>query len=169
MPRILVLGGYGNAGRHVVRLLREHTDAHVLVAGRHEARATSVVARAEREHLGRSTTAHRVDAADPRALRSALDGVDLLVAASSTSTVAATALAACADAGADYLDIQLSSSKLAALQPLRHRVETAGICAVTDSGFHPGVPAALVRHAAIRLADVDRRSSAASSKSTGDR
>ena len=155
MPRILVLGGYGNAGRHVVRLLLEHTDAHVLVTGRNEARATSVVAWAEREHPGRST-AHRVDAADPRALRSALDGVDLLVAASSTSTVAATALAACADVRADYLDIQLSSSKLAALQPLRHRVETAGICAVTDGGFHPGVPAALVRHAAIRLADVDR-------------
>src|SRR5665811_2183426 len=100
MPRILVLGGYGNAGRHVVRLLLEHTDAHVLVTGRNEARPTSVVAWAEREHPSRST-AHRVDAADPRARRSALAGVDLLVAASSTSTVAATALAACADAGAD--------------------------------------------------------------------
>jgi hypothetical protein len=151
-------------------MLLEHTDAHVLVTGRNEARATSVVAWAEREHLGRSTTAHRVDAADPRALRSALDGVDLLAAASSTSTVAATALAACADASADYLDIQLSSSKAgrAAAPPPPGR--DSGHLRGDRRQFPPGGPGSPGPGTPPSGSQMSTgRSSAASSKSTGDR
>ena len=54
----------------------------------------------------------------------------------------------------DYLDTQYSSQKIDRLEAAAPRVEAAGMCAITDGGFHPGVPAALVRWAAAKIASL---------------
>ncbi|MCL6475020.1 MAG: hypothetical protein K6U75_08215 [Firmicutes bacterium] len=38
-PKIGVLGGYGSTGRWIAALLLEHTNAHLVIAGRHILRA----------------------------------------------------------------------------------------------------------------------------------
>jgi saccharopine dehydrogenase (NAD+, L-lysine-forming) len=48
-------------------------------------------------------------------------------------------------AGCHQLDIQIGSAKNAGLSALDGRAGEAGVCIVTDCGFHPGVPAAMVR------------------------
>jgi hypothetical protein len=63
----------------------------------------------------------------------------------------ATVAEAALEAGLDYLDPQFSRAKVAALQSMAARIEAAGRCFVTDGGFHPGLPAALVRLAASRF------------------
>ena len=55
------------------------------------------------------------------------------------------------EAGLDYLDPQFSRAKVAALQKMAARIQAAGRCFITDAGFHPGLPAALVRYAATRF------------------
>jgi saccharopine dehydrogenase (NAD+, L-lysine-forming) len=50
--------------------------------------------------------------------------------------------------GLDYLDIQLGARKLATLHMLEYEIAKAGRCFITEAGFHPGLPAALVRFAA---------------------
>jgi saccharopine dehydrogenase (NAD+, L-lysine-forming) len=52
------------------------------------------------------------------------------------------------DSGLDYLDVQYSTSKLVTLRDMSDQIEDAGRCFITDGGFHPGLPAALIRYVA---------------------
>lgn len=154
---LLILGGSGNAGSRIARLLLEHTEVRVVLAGRN-----LIKAQARADELGRGFGAERVsalraDAADPAGLAEVLRGVRLVVVASGTIPHTANLARAALEAGADYLDIQLSSpSKLEALRQLRSEIERAGRTFITDGGFHPGVPAALARWAALRLERLER-------------
>lgn len=148
MPKVLVIGGYGNAGRRIVELLAEWSDLPIVVAGRRADRAQELA-----DTVNAAQGAHRVgflgvDAGDRVALTRALAPGDLLVAASSTSGLCEQTAGACVEASAHYLDIQVSSSKVQRLRAMAGRFAAAGVCAVSDAGFHPGLPAAMVRHVA---------------------
>ncbi len=146
--RILILGGYGNTGLQLARLLLGTTDVRLILAARTLSRATNAAAQLNTEFEGQRVAGAFADASDPDSLRPVLDGVRMLVVASSTAAdvqpVAETAL----EAGCDYLDVQYSTAKLAALQKLAPDIEAAGLCFITDGGFHPGLPAAMVRYVA---------------------
>ena len=73
------------------------------------------------------------------------------MAASSTSQYAEATARACLAAGADYLDVQYSSAKVKVLQSLQEEITRSGRTFITDAGFHPGLPAALVRYAALKF------------------
>jgi saccharopine dehydrogenase (NAD+, L-lysine-forming) len=78
-----------------------------------------------------------------------------VVVASSTAEHVETVARAAIDAGSDYLDVQYSTAKLATLRALEGAIQRAGLCFITDGGFHPGLPAALVRYAAGQLDRLD--------------
>lgn len=151
-PKILILGGYGNAGLPIARLLLQESDAHLIIAGRNMARAQAVADDLDREfHTGR-VSAQPADAADAEHLKNAFAGVQLVVVASSTIDFARNVAAAAIAANADYFDVQLSSPvKLAALNEIADKIHECGRCFITDGGFHPGVPAAMARFAATRF------------------
>lgn len=151
----LILGGYGNTGRRVARLLLDRTDARVVIAGRNEAKAREAAAT-----LGDGARAGRIsgralDASDGPALTAALDGTDLLVVASSTSAHVRTVIEATIRAGVDSIDTQYSSEKVARLREMAPDIERAGRTVITDAGFHPGLPAVLVRYAATLIDRVE--------------
>jgi saccharopine dehydrogenase (NAD+, L-lysine-forming) len=148
----LVLGGAGNTGSRIARLLlAECAGARVVLAGRNR-EAVRALSRELGELYGAERCgALRVDAADPVAVRDGLEGVDMLIAASSTACHVDTVIDAAIDARVDYLDTQYSTQKIERLTAAAPRLEAAGVCAVTDAGFHPGVPAALVRFAAANI------------------
>jgi saccharopine dehydrogenase-like NADP-dependent oxidoreductase len=154
--RIVILGGYGNTGKAVARLLLEHSTTDLVLAGRDPAKASRAA-----EDLNRAFGTSRVrgaeaDASRAESLRPVLHGASIVVAASSTSAHAAVVGRAALDAGADYMDPQYSTRKLDVLRGLEASIETAGRCFVTDAGFHPGLPAVLVRYAAGRLPSIRR-------------
>ncbi len=154
--RIVILGGYGNTGRAVARLLLEHSTTELVLAGRDPTKASCAA-----EALNRAFGTDRVrgaeaDASSAESLHPVLNGAGIVVAASSTSTHAAVVARAALDAGADYMDPQYSTRKLDVLRGLGASIEAAGRCFVTDAGFHPGLPAALVRYAAGRLPSIRR-------------
>jgi len=60
----------------------------------------------------------------------------------------------------DYLDVQLGAKKFALLQSLAGEIECAGRCFITEAGFHPGLPAALVRYAAAHLDTIESATTA---------
>jgi saccharopine dehydrogenase (NAD+, L-lysine-forming) len=146
--KILILGGYGNTGLPLARLLLAETDVDVVLAGRTLARAREAAARLTAEFGGQRASGACVDAGDARNLAQALEGVRLLIVASSTSActrqVAESALAV----GTDYFDVLYSKSKLEVLRGLAPAIDAAGRCFMTDGGFHPGLPAAMVRYVA---------------------
>lgn len=146
---ILILGGYGNAGRALADILVEEGAVNLILAGRQLDKAQDAANLLNARHGTTRVVACQADAADPVSLRRALGGVDLLIVASSTIDHTLSVAEAALAAHVDYFDLLLSSRhKLAALKSLTRRIEQAGLCFITDGGYHPGVPAALVRYAA---------------------
>jgi saccharopine dehydrogenase (NAD+, L-lysine-forming) len=149
--KLLVLGGYGNAGRLIARLLLQETDVQLILAGRSVEKAQKT-ARELNAHCGEHrVTGIRADASNPADLNNVFRGIDMVVVASSTAAFSHQVAAAALEAGIDYLDIQYATTKTAALQALSQKIEDAGRCFITDGGFHPGLPAALVRFAAMHF------------------
>ena len=153
MPEILILGGYGNAGRQIAELLLRHTSVNVIIAGRRADRAGALAAELNARHGAGRATARQLDAAQLRGADLATAG--MVLAASSSTEHARRVAEAAIEARIDYFDIQLSSPrKWEALRALAPRIERAGLCFITDGGYHPGVPAALVRYAAERIPEM---------------
>jgi len=160
--RILILGGYGNAGRLIADGLLRETDVELVIAGRRSDRAEAVARELGERHSTQRVSACTVDAADTESLHTALAEVDCLIVASSTTQLTSLVAEAALDVGVDYFDIQISSpAKTAALTSLEPRIMKAGRCFITDGGLEPGVPGALVRYAATQCDRLERASVAA--------
>ena len=160
---ILILGGYGNAGLPIARLCLEHTDTRLVLAGRNQSKAVEAAAQLNSQYVsadpageGFRVSGIQADASNEDDLKRALVGVDLLVVASSTAKYAGEVASAALAAEVDYLDIQYSTAKVKALQAMTSDIEAAGRCFITDGGFHPGVPAALVRYAGDNIDHLER-------------
>ncbi len=145
---ILLLGATGNTGRYMASLLLQHSNARLALASRFPQKAADLADEFNRQFPGQRAYPVTADAASPQSLRTALDGIQMLAAASSTSEHVETTARACLEMGIDYFDVQYSASKLRALRRLEDEILRAGCCFITDGGFHPGLPAALIRYAA---------------------
>lgn len=158
-PTILILGACGNTGRILADLLLRESSARLRVASRSLARAEALADRLNQAYPGERVHPVAVEAGSLASLRAGLAGAALLAVASSTSEFTETAARACLAEGSDYFDVQYSLSKLGVLRSLESEISRSGRCFITDGGFHPGLPAALVRWAggkmdALRSANV---------------
>jgi saccharopine dehydrogenase-like NADP-dependent oxidoreductase len=146
--RIVALGATGQAGREIVRLLAPRlavTDELVL-AGRNPAKLAEL-ADTVSGPVRLSTAV--VDVTDADAVRTVMTGAQLVIVTVSRPDLVGRLAELAIEAGTDWLDTMLSTPvKLAALTALSDRIRAAGLCFVTDAGFHPGLPAAMVRWAA---------------------
>lgn len=145
---ILILGGYGNTGRPLARLLLQESDAQLVLAGRNLEKAKALTAELNLAFEGNRVSAVCVDASDPDSMRNAFAGIDFVVVASSTTQYTSQIAAAALEAKVGYLDIQYSTPKIALLKSMTANIEQAGCCFITDGGFHPGLPAFMVRYVA---------------------
>jgi hypothetical protein len=147
MNTILILGGYGATGKPLTKHLLAQTGHRIVIAGRHLDKARAFV---DSLHSDR-VAAVQADATDPASLRQALHGVDLLLVAAPTTHNTGTVVRAALDAGVDYLDIQYSDRKLETLRAHEKEILERKLCFVTEAGFHPGLPSAMIRYAASKL------------------
>lgn len=155
MSKILILGGTGRTGKLIARYLLEYSDAHISLASRHPQQAGALADEFNRAYPGGRVDALYADAGNINSLYSAFEGHNLLVVASPTTAQAGTVICSAIEAKIDYLDVQLSANKLALLQSLSGEIEQAGLCFITEAGFHPGLPSALVRYAATQLESIE--------------
>ena len=155
MKKFLILGGYGLAGRLLARHLLEQSEALIVLAGRHLEKAEVYAEQLNAEFKGERVSGLRVDAASGQSLREALDSVDLLLVAAPVTKHADTVIHAALESNVDYLDIQFDVKKLTLLQSLAPEIEHAGLCFITEAGFHPGLPSTMVHYAAHQLDRLD--------------
>lgn len=150
---IFILGGYGNTGLPTADLLLRFSDARIVLAGRDLPRAQAAADRLNQAYTTDRVSAAAADASQPGALQAAFQAAqaDVVVVASSTAPYTDNIARAALEAGAEYLDVQISSEKLETLRALEPQMRAAGRCFITDGGFHPGLPAAMVRYAATRF------------------
>ncbi len=144
--KLLILGGYGNAGRPLAQLLLQETDVKLVLAGRDLVKALALAANLNVRFDAHRVDGRYVDASDPALLDQAFKDVDMVIVASSTADYTKQVAGAALAAGIDYFDVIYSTHKLAVLQRLARPIEEAGLCFITDGGFHPGLPAALIRY-----------------------
>lgn len=142
---IVVLGGYGQAGRSVVRHLLEYKDARVRICGRRLDKADALQRDLQGSGAGERITVCRTDAADPASLRRAFTGASLVIVTLNSVSHTANIAQACLDADCDYFDIHDPPEVVDLLRPFASRAEGAGRLFVTQGGLAPGLPAALVR------------------------
>lgn len=156
MKKILILGGTGQTGQPLARLLLEHTQTFITLAARHSDKAQALAAELNQSFPGKRVSAVFADAAQPASLEPAFQGQDLILVASPTTLQAEAVIRAALAAGADYLDVQLGAAKFTLLQSLADEITRSGRCFITEAGFHPGLPAAMVRYAASRLNKIEK-------------
>lgn len=147
MKTILILGGYGHTGKLLARHLLEQTDATIIVAGRNLERAKSFADELNNPRVG----IRQADASNFESLTHVLHDVTLCLVAAPTTQHAETVIRACIHSRVDYLDVQFSSKKLSALYAAQEEIKNAGLCFITEAGYHPGLPSALIRCAATKL------------------
>ena len=155
MATILILGGYGYTGRLLARHLLEQSEAKIVLGARHLEKVQAYANQLNTEFKGKRVSAVRTDAADMQSLREALRDIDFLLVAAPTTQYAEIVIRAALDSGVDYLDVQLGARKLALLKSLAPEIERAGRCFITEAGFHPGLPSAMIRYAASQLDRLD--------------
>jgi saccharopine dehydrogenase (NAD+, L-lysine-forming) len=151
MTTILILGGTGYTGKSLARHLLEQSKADIILAARNLEKAQAFADQLNGEFKEKRVTAIRADAADAASLKAAFTGATLVLVAAPTTAHAETVIHTALEAGADYLDVQISAKKFALLQSLAPEIKRAGRCFITEAGFHPGLPSALVRYAATQL------------------
>ena len=146
--KILIIGCYGLAGQKLIRHLLTETDAHLILAGRNPQRVTeTALLFATNEYRSRIET-HVISGDNDETLNRLIAESDILVNATAPGEHNLRFIEACIAGKTDWIDMQLSNELLNAGENLRARIHNAGCCFVIQAGFHPGVPAALVRYAA---------------------
>lgn len=147
MKTILILGGYGYTGKFLVKYLLAYTETNIIVSGRSLQKAQAFV----EELRNPRVTARQADAANSQSLTQALQGVDLCLVAAPTTHQAENVIRTCIDSHVDYLDVQFAANKLKALYAAEDEIKKAGLCFITEAGYHPGLPAALIRYVGTKL------------------
>jgi saccharopine dehydrogenase (NAD+, L-lysine-forming) len=153
---IAVVGGYGQTGHRVARLLAADPGFRVTLVGRAPDRLAATAAAIEAA-TGATVSRVRAVAGDPAAtgsvdLAEAFAGADLVLSATSQTGALAAIVAAATAAGADAMDIHLSSApKWRVLRALEPTLTAAGRLHIADGGIHPGLPAVMIRAAAARF------------------
>jgi len=155
MSRILVLGGTGYTGRLIAQHLLEHSKADITIATRHLDRAQAFADRLNQQCPGHRVKAIYADASQTDSLHLAFADQMMVVVAAPTTAYTENVIRTSLEMGLDYLDVQLCTRKYALLQSLAYEIEQAGLCFITEAGFHPGLPSALVRYAATHLDSIE--------------
>jgi saccharopine dehydrogenase (NAD+, L-lysine-forming) len=141
---ILILGGYGNTGKKLARLLLDYTSANVVLAARHAEPLKTAVEELNDPRASWMT----VDASQIESLLPAFQGVNLVIAASGTAALIDNVVTAALQAKVDCLDIHYSAAKWRYLESRAEEILASGQCFVSEAGFHPGLPSFLVRYGA---------------------
>ena len=155
---ILIIGGYGLAGKQIAELLlRQKPELNIVIAGRNLQKAQMEAERINKALATNNVSALQLDAKDKTALNKAFNQTDFIVNAASIIEQTSLIVEAVLDSGKDYLDTQLSSpNKLDVLYQNADKFKKKNICYVTDGGFHPGLPAALIRYSALQMDEIQK-------------
>ncbi|TAL70540.1 MAG: hypothetical protein EPN82_02705 [Bacteroidetes bacterium] len=150
MKNILILGGYGNSGKQVVELLLKFTDCNIIIAGRSLEKSKMLSDKLNILFEGNRVFFKSLDAENIDMLTIAFKKIDMVIVCSSTLLYYKNIINTAIEAGIDYFDINISKEKNDYLFSKENIIKDKRLCFITDGGFHPGVPGALVKYASTK-------------------
>lgn len=154
---ILVLGGYGNVSRFLCDLILSYTNSSIIIAGRSLYKADSFKKELSNKYDKNRISTKKVNAADEQSLIDAFSQADFVINSASTLEHTRKIINALLETKKDYLDLLLSSPvKLNSLKKAEGNFIENGQCIITDGGFHPGIPLAMVKYAAKEFDELNK-------------
>ncbi|MEM1310337.1 MAG: saccharopine dehydrogenase NADP-binding domain-containing protein [Cyanobacteria bacterium P01_H01_bin.153] len=151
MGQVLIVGGTGRIGGSVAEDLLAHTDAEIVLAGRHQEKGRTVAT-----SLGDRVQFRQLDISAAAELRKAIAGVDLVVhAAGPFHHRQAQVLWACIERQVNYLDVSDYRGFTRQALALHADASAAGITAIINTGVFPGISNSMVRQGAEALEQTD--------------
>lgn len=154
--RIIILGGYGNTGAIIAKYLLQETNCEIILAGRNKAKAEQLASELNRQHQSQRVAAAFADAAELESLKQVFANANMAIIASSTTRFTNEIVSAALASRCDYFDIQFSNAKINFLKSLESEIRSAGLCFITDGGFHPGLPAVMIRYIAEKFDQLEK-------------
>lgn len=147
---ILILGGYGSAGRKIAQLLLQATAVkHIIIAGRRTQKAQELSDKLASEFGHARVSARAVDAGDEAGLRRAVAQTDLVIACLGyRDNQAEIMLRVVLDSGIHYIDLAPDKEKQALFTSHANQLASHGCIVLTEAGIIPGCPSVLTRLAA---------------------
>lgn len=146
--RIIVLGGYGNFGARICKVLAQDPTLTIIVAGRSGTRAAAYAHQLRQAGAKATLSASVLNATKARLadkLRSM--NVDLVIHTSGPFQGQGYAVAnACIDAQVNYVDLADSRDFVTGFSSLDNNARAAGVLAVTGASSVPALSAAVVDH-----------------------
>ncbi|MEO9804835.1 MAG: saccharopine dehydrogenase NADP-binding domain-containing protein [Reichenbachiella sp.] len=153
MKKLLIMGGYGNVGKLLASYLLQHVPHfQITIAGRNLTKAKETAEILMNQYPGNAIYYCRADAANKAMLLEVLSKIDMVVVASSSVRHISHVAEAALETNTDYFDTQLSSpKKIETLRKYRAGIQDKQLIFITDGGFHPGVPGAMIHWAKQKL------------------
>lgn len=159
--RVLIVGGYGLAGRQTAALLATRLaltglSVQITIAGRHLEKAEACVRELRLEQASEAVHFHALvlDLTSLPDLERALQGQDLLLLCLPLPEgLAEPLLELVLASSAHYLDLVPGGDKFQCFQRHRAKIQKRGKCLVLEAGVDPGLPAWLARYAVAQMAE----------------
>lgn len=157
MDTILILGGYGAAGKALAEMLLDQTEVNLIIAGRNAQRAEVLAQDLRCRQPERDVQAVRADAADPASLRSVFPRANWVILTATVPEHAGSVARIALESGCHFMDILITHDIWPRMEALGALARQSNRYLITQAGFHPGLLAPLVRLAAM---DFDHMTSA---------
>lgn len=148
-PDILVVGGYGVAGRRIAAHLARWFPGRVVIAGRDEEKAAALC-----RDLGEGSRARRVDVNDPASIETALEGVGTVMTCVAQRD--RHLLRVSIDRGLAYTDIAPALAFWQGAEELHVDARRTGARVLLGAGLSPGISNMMARRLATALRSVER-------------
>lgn len=143
--RILILGGYGAAGRPLARNLLKYHHCELTIAGRNLAKAQAFQKALSQKFPQSSIHAIAVDAADKTLLLTSFREMDLVIVTATIPDLMKTVAEVALEAEVDLMDILVRGDVVDQLSAHKNVILEKDRIFITQCGFHPGVIAPIIK------------------------
>jgi len=145
--QILVLGGYGGVGKVLSRNLLIHTDSDITISGHDKEKAEKFASLLRTEFPNRQILSAYADATQKTSLIEAFKKVDLVIITTTTPDHIDIIAEAAIESETDMIDILVRGDVVDKLEKYHERIIADKRIFITQAGFHPGLPAPIIKYA----------------------
>lgn len=147
MKQILILGGYGRAGKEIVNLLTSYDKYEIITAGRSESKAVNHQKELKRKFPNGFFRSAVIDLTERNRLIELIRNVDLVIAAVPLNYKTTLHLvdAVLSSNQAHYIDLSPSQEKHQAFLEKQGEIEDQEHIFILEAGFDPGLPGMMTR------------------------
>nr|WP_299338034.1 saccharopine dehydrogenase NADP-binding domain-containing protein [Allomuricauda sp.] len=142
---ILVIGGYGGVGKHVVKRLLKHFSFKVIIGGRNTQKGESLKNELLLQYPNAQLEVAQVDAANKKSLLSVFNQVDLAIVTATVPDHIQLIAEAAIECDIDLMDILIRGDVVSTLAKFEDNLKGKNRMFITQCGFHPGIIAPMIR------------------------